>query len=331
MGHHRGLEQLVRNGHQQVLLDLDAADVSLGINPRSTVVVLAEPEHLHDLFPVQMLKALADVDVEVLGGVVVVHVHGDVEVHPADGGGQLAHRLPLHHDVEIRGKADGVGHGVHQGRHALIPTSGIVVDRVDLLDVPGLVDDGVPGDAHGVELLVLHVVGDHHDGIGIAAAPGVPAHQQEGVVVLLPACRRQVRRLVPGDLRGLGGLHRGAALRGLGVCFDGNLRLDEQEAGHREDHHHQGGQDGDDEIDRPERLLLGRQGLFRLFWGRLTLLSLFEQVFAALFVLFLRVHQVRPFRKPRAWRVLVCTGTPRSSISWMVSSQPRSRALSISV
>ena len=330
MGHHRGLEQLVGDGHEQVLLDLDAADVPLGVDARCTVVVLPEPEDLHDLLPVQVLEALADVDVQVLGGVVVVHVHGDLEVHPVDGGGQPAHRLPLHHDVEVGGEADGVRHGGQEGVHALVPAAGVVVDRVDLLDVPGLVDDGVPGDAHGVELLVLHVVGDHHDGVGVAAAPRVTAHQQEGVVVLLPARRRQVRGLVPGDLRGLGGLDHLPARRRLWFLpgRGGDLRLHEEEPGHGEDHHHQGGQDGDGQIQSTQELLSGRQGLFG---GLGRLFPLGGQALAALFVFSLLVHQVRPFRKSRAWRVLVCTGTPRSSMSSMVISQPRSRALSISV
>ena len=326
MGDHRGLEQLFSNGHEKILLDLDTADVPLVVDAGGTIVVLAETEDLHDLLPVQVLEALVDVDVQILGGVVVVHIHGHFKIYAADGGGQLAHRLPLHHDVEVRGKADGVGNGVHQGGHPLVPAAGVVIDGVDLLDVPGLVDNGVPGDAHGVELLVLHIIGDHHDGVGVSTASRIPPHQQKGIIVLFPARRRQVGRLISGDLRGLGAWSHGIALLRLGVGPDGDLRLDKEKPGYRKDHHHQSGQENDNQIDHTQDFLPGGQGLFCLPGRMAPLVLLFGQVLAATSVFFFWVHQVRPFRKSLAWRVLVCTGTPRSSMSWMVSSQPNNSA-----
>ena len=64
-------------GLEELLLGLGALDVLRG-------VALAEADEAHGLFAVKRLQALLQVDIEVLRGVFVVHVHRHVEFDAAD-------------------------------------------------------------------------------------------------------------------------------------------------------------------------------------------------------------------------------------------------------
>ena len=119
---------------------------------------------------------------EVLVGIVVVHILGHVELHALHQIHQLHEHLQLHLHIEIRLEADELLDPVGQGVNAV---AGAGVDGVDLLDVPLLVDHGVPGDGHNVDVLLLGVVADHHEGVRVAVVL-VGAHQQEGIHALLP-------------------------------------------------------------------------------------------------------------------------------------------------
>lgn len=72
-------------GHQHLALHLRPAHVGV----TAPVVVVAEADHLHGLLTVQVVLALGVVDVQVLIGVVIVHVHRHVEPHAAHGLHQL--------------------------------------------------------------------------------------------------------------------------------------------------------------------------------------------------------------------------------------------------
>ena len=58
-------------------------------------------------------------DVQILPGIVIVHVKGDVKVHAAQGIYQLADRLPLHHDIEVGIHAGELAHLLFQRVHAV--------------------------------------------------------------------------------------------------------------------------------------------------------------------------------------------------------------------
>ena len=116
---------------------------------------MAEAHHLQGVLPVQVLHALFQVDVQVLIGVVIVHVQGDLKVHAADLVHQLHEGLDVHLNVEVHRDAHGVRHGVPH----LLRAAG-VVGVVDLVGVAVDVDAGVPGDADAGDGLVLGVKAD---------------------------------------------------------------------------------------------------------------------------------------------------------------------------
>ena len=73
----------MRHGFQKRLLRADAAEVLLPA-VAGVVVVVAEAHDLHGLLAVEVLQSLFEVDVQVLVGVVVVHILGHVEVDAVD-------------------------------------------------------------------------------------------------------------------------------------------------------------------------------------------------------------------------------------------------------
>ena len=225
------------NGLQEVLLGLDAAQVAVGIaavNNQLAVfdlVVLTPAQQLHGLVAVDLLRTGLQVNVEVLGAVVIIHVVGHIEPHRADGIHQLAHGLPLHHHGEVRLEADQVGDLLLQiVDTVLVIVGGPVIDGVDLLDIPRHVDHGITGDVQHVELLIGNVVGHDHDGVGVAAAAGITAYHQEGVKFLLA---------VAGQL-GSAHLHAGGGLS-IRVHHGGDLRLDHQQLVGDKHNHNEGG------------------------------------------------------------------------------------------
>ena len=66
---------------------------------------------------------------------------------------------------------------------ALFPAAVVVVDGIDPFDVPGDVDHGVPGDGHDGGLLVRHVVAGQEDGVRVSSAAGVPAQDENRIIV----------------------------------------------------------------------------------------------------------------------------------------------------
>ena len=182
---HIGLEALLYHRRQEGLLGFDAAQIPVRIAV-AAVVVVAVAHHPHGGLSVQQLIALTQMDVEVLGGVVIVHVPGDIEVDPADGVHQLAHRIPLNNHMEVGVDAGELAHFCFQRVESVISAAGPVVHPVELHNLVAEGDIGIPGQAHYRQLLVGHVVGRQHHDIGVAAAAGVLAHNQEGIALLLP-------------------------------------------------------------------------------------------------------------------------------------------------
>ena len=148
------VEALLNDRLQKGLLGLDAAQIAVGVAAVYVSIgvgVLPPAQKLHGLVAVDVLEPGVQVDVQVLGGVVVVHVDGHIKLYAADGIHQLAHRLPLHHDGVVRLKPDEVGDLLLEKLDAVLIVVGrVVVYRVDALDVPRHVHHGVPGDAHDV-------------------------------------------------------------------------------------------------------------------------------------------------------------------------------------
>ncbi|SCJ15901.1 Uncharacterised protein [uncultured Blautia sp.] len=160
-------------------------------------------------------------------GVTVIHVPGHIEPDAAHSVHDLAHGLPLHNHLIVRLKAHQLGNLLVEILDAPVSTAVPVVNRVDLLDIPGDIHHSVPGNGHHRGLLVGHVVAGQQHRVRIAAAPRVPAQDQNCVVVLtlpLPVAAG-AGPLAPVDL-----LHRiGGFFRLLGLCLAGvEVRPDEQ-------------------------------------------------------------------------------------------------------
>lgn len=86
-------EHLFRHGLQELLLGGHAAQILAAV--AAAVVIMAESHHPQGVGAAQMLDALFEVDAEVLDGVVIVHIDGDIEIHAADGIHQRGKALRL--------------------------------------------------------------------------------------------------------------------------------------------------------------------------------------------------------------------------------------------
>ena len=188
---------------------------------------MAVAEHLHGVVPREQAVALLLVDVKVLIRIVVVHVPWHVEPDAAHGVHDLAHGVPLHNHLIVRLKAYQLGDFLVEILDPPVSAAIVVIHGVDALDIPGDIHHGIPGNRHHRGLLVGHVVAGQQHRVRIAAAPRVPAQDQNCVVVLtlpLPVAAG-AGPLAPVDL-----LHRiGGFFRLLGLCLAGvEVRPDEQ-------------------------------------------------------------------------------------------------------
>ena len=177
---------------------------------------MAVAHRLHGLLAVQVLIAGAEVDVQTLDRVVVVHVQGDLNVHAPQLVHQCDEALQVHMDVVVYRHPEGLLDLVYE--HV---GSAVVVGVVELgrLGGPGAVHRRVPGNGDHADLSLGRVKAHQDDGVGVAAVHilaqedevihPVPAHQ--GVGVLRVRCREsriprvRGRRLRLGDG---GGLHQ---------------------------------------------------------------------------------------------------------------------------
>ena len=105
LGHVFQLQQLRDHRLEQCLLRPDAPEVAVGIAV-AHIVVVAVAQHLHHILAAEQTVALGLVNVQVLIGVVVIHVARHVKVDTAHGFDDLSDRVPLDDDLVIRLKAD---------------------------------------------------------------------------------------------------------------------------------------------------------------------------------------------------------------------------------
>ena len=126
-----------------------------------------------------MLEARLIVNVQILGGIVVGHMDGHIELNAT----QLIHQLfeAIHVDahIEVNGDTQHIGNGIPQNLDPLL------VDRVQL----AALHQGISGDGHHAHRLRHRIIGADNHGIGIAAHL-VLGHQQKGISIKfpLPAC-----------------------------------------------------------------------------------------------------------------------------------------------
>lgn len=226
-------DHLLGQGDQHLALELPPLHVGVplvGHVVGAALVVVAVAHRLHGLLAVQVLIAGAEVDVQALDRVVVVHVQGDLDVHAV----QLVHQgdeaLQVHVDVVVHRHSEGLLDLLHEHIGAAV-----VVGVVDFggLSGPGAVHRRVPGNGDHADLPLDGVKAHQDDGVGVAAVHvlaqqdevihPVPAHQ--GVGVLRVAHR--------GHHTGLSG-----GVRGLRLWDGGGL--DQQGVGNVQAHHNGG-------------------------------------------------------------------------------------------
>ena len=141
---------------------------------------MAEADHLQCISAVQVGVALGEMDVQILNGIVVIHIHGDSEVHAADGIYQGFKAPQVHQDRVIHGNPQLLGD--HVGKH--FHAAGIICG-VDLVAFATPDRFGVPGDADTVNIVVDGV--HRQQNVGVAAAVAiVHTGDQNGVEVRLP-------------------------------------------------------------------------------------------------------------------------------------------------
>ena len=142
-------------------------------------------DDLHSVVTVDLPIAFLLVDVQVLVGVVVFHMVGVVKPDAADGVYHLPHQLPVYLHIVIRRKSHQLGHLPEQSLPALLVTPVKVRDSVQagIDGAAAHVDQRVSGQGHDSGLLVGHVIGGDHHGIG---APGgnILAHHKKGEDIL---------------------------------------------------------------------------------------------------------------------------------------------------
>ena len=83
-----GGEHFLRHGLQKLLLGLHPAQILAAV--AGTVVIVTEADHPQGVRAVEVLHSLLEVDAEVLDGVIVVHVDGDLKINAADSDLALA-------------------------------------------------------------------------------------------------------------------------------------------------------------------------------------------------------------------------------------------------
>ena len=140
---------------------------------------MAKTDHLQGLLAVEMLHPLLVVDVELLvgGGIIIIHIAGDVEINAPHRIHQGLECPDVHRHIVVDGDAYEIGDRLFQG---LDPAGAI--DGVDLRKAA--VYQGISGDGDHAHLLLRCVVGRHHDGVGVSA-PHVGGGQQKGIEALL--------------------------------------------------------------------------------------------------------------------------------------------------
>ena len=169
-----------------------------------------------------MVRALLEVDVEILVGVVIVHIHRDVKIYAANGVDQLHKGPQIHGDIVVHRDAQQAG-DLRLG----LADAAVVVGIVQLLHRPGHVQQGVAGQADHVDRLLIRI--QRHQQIGVAAAVlVVQAAQEDCIIVLLALTGRREgigrAALLPAlELLGSGGVpsERGRVIQGrlLGKAF----------------------------------------------------------------------------------------------------------------
>ena len=160
-----------------MLLHLSAHDVLGG-------VALAEPHQAHGLLAVEGLEARLEINIEILGGIGVVHPLGHVKLHAAHQIHQLDEYVQLHQHVAVHLEAQRLGKLGFQGFHAVVAHAAGAVDRVDLGHGVIAGNQRIPGDTHQRHGVIGGVQPGNHDGIG-AAAVIVGAADEDVVKALL--------------------------------------------------------------------------------------------------------------------------------------------------
>ena len=196
------LQQLLGDRLEEGLLGADAADVLRAV--AGAVVVVAEADDLHRLLPVEMARAFGEVNVQVLIGVVIIHVDGNVKIHAVDLIDQRDEALEIDRDIEINRYAEQVFDLLHQQLRAALG-----VGEVELVVAVFIVQQRIARETHKVDALVRHVEAD--EDVRVAAAVVVVKPGDENVVAVFAACTAQSVGLVragPVDVRACRAIRR---------------------------------------------------------------------------------------------------------------------------
>ncbi|CDB30055.1 unknown [Firmicutes bacterium CAG:137] len=161
--------------------------LALHVHPAQVLVSVALPEanQAHGLVSVQLLLALLQVDIEVLGGVFIEHIHGDVELHPAHQVHHIHEGVQGDQHIAVRPVTDDVRYIVQKGLHTLLTAIVATVGGVQLgVAAGGCMGQGVPGQAHQGDSLLPGVQIQEHHGVGSGAFLVGAAQEHRGCTFL---------------------------------------------------------------------------------------------------------------------------------------------------
>ena len=137
-------------------------------------------------------------DLEILIGVIIVHILRYIKPHATQGVHQLAHGVGIHHEVVVGEDTGEVTDLMLEVLDAAALGEGRTVYGADPLVLPGHIHRRVPGDGEKVHFSGLHVVSGQEEGIRVFRSVVRP-HDQEGVYAL-PAVEKGIApRLAEGE------------------------------------------------------------------------------------------------------------------------------------
>ncbi len=260
--------QLFRQSLEEELLCLDTAQVAL----RIAAAVAHEPDRL---LPAQRLRTFLEVNVQILVGVIVVHIARHIDGDSADGIDDLLKGLNVDHDIVVHIEAHKIGNFFFQILDVALAALGAdAVGSVDFFHGALHIGHRIPRNAQNIGALIVAVQRQHQNGVGVE--PHFVRANHQHVVDPLRARLRRFRFLLA--------VHRGRLDKHRGKNSSAYEQHGQQHQNHDQN---------------------GAPGFFTAVLGRFLRLFL---------VRFLFVRFLVCFRPARAGRRVLCSQCKRSFV-----------------
>jgi len=179
-------KRLFDGGLDDPLLRPCPANVVVGVG-QGPVIVVSQAADAKRIPSVQMLEAGLEMDREVLRGIVIGHVYGNVKVDPADGVDELDKTGRVESHVIIERDPQHILDGRLQRFDAM------QIGRVDLRKSGRhgrRINERISRDRNNADVLIFCIIHDDHDDVGISATLITGGNQKSITIFFsLPAAR----------------------------------------------------------------------------------------------------------------------------------------------